>query len=314
MFTKTMARRISATLALMLPSLAAVASADGATLTIVEGGSAIVTGGRSVLAAAGMRLTSCDIAQTESGGLMQFEMDDGTTIELGSGSRFLADIPGGRGAGATTGPHFLLSGWLKLTVPPGAKTAYRVNSGLADLVVGSGVVVVHAEAATMQLFVERGEAAVFEVGRGAKELRVGAGQTYSRSKGSTDGEVSGRPGPDFLAAMPRAFRDTLPSRLAAAAALKPTPEPGPQVGLRDLQEWFRGDPEPRRCLLPMLVRNVQQALDAKGFDVGPIDGVLGPRTQGALRAFQAQQGLERSGQLDEQTITALNLPNPRSGN
>jgi len=43
MFTKTMARRISATLALMLPSLAAVASADGATLTIVEGGSAIVT-------------------------------------------------------------------------------------------------------------------------------------------------------------------------------------------------------------------------------------------------------------------------------
>lgn len=314
MHKRTEARRVSASLALMLPALAAVASADVATLTIVEGGTAIVTGGRSYLAAAGMRLASCDVAQTEPGGMMQFEMDDGTTIELGSGSRFLADVPGGRGARATTGPHFLLSGWLKLTVPPTAKTSYRINSGLADLVVGSGVVVVHAEPATVQFFVERGEATVFEVGRGAKELRVGADQTYSRNNGSTEGAVTGRPGPDFLGAMPRAFRDTLPSRLAAAAALKPTPEPGPQVGLRDLQDWFRGDPEPRRCLLPMLVRNVQQALGAKGFDVGPIDGVLGPRTQGALRAFQAQQGLARSGQLDEETIAALNLPSPRGSN
>jgi len=298
----------------MLFALAAVASGDVATLTIVEGSSAIVTGGRRYVPAMGMRLINCDVVQTESGGTMQFEMDDGTKIELGPGSRFLAAVPGGRGGQATTGPHFLLSGWLKLTVPPTEKATYRVNAGLADLVVSSGVVVMHAEADLAQFFVERGEAAVFEVGRGATEVTVGAGQTYLRKNGPQGGEVSGRPDADFLAAMPRSFRDTLPSRLAAAAALKPTPEPGPQVGLQDLQDWFRGDPEPRRCLFPMLVRSAQQALELKGFAVGPIDGVLGPRTQGALRAFQAQQGLPRSGQLDEGTIAALNLASRHGGN
>jgi hypothetical protein len=297
-----------------MPFALAAAASDVATLTIVEGGSAIVTGGRRQVAAVGMRLSSCDVVQTDSGGTMQFEMEDGTRVELGPGSRFLADIPGGRGAPATTGAHFLLSGWLKLTLPAAEKGSYRVNTGLADLVAGSGVVVLHAEADVAQFFVERGEAVAFEVGRGANEVAVGAGQTYSRKSAAKGGEVSGRPDAGFLAAMPRSFRDTLPSRLAVAAALKPTPQPGPQVGLQDLQDWFRGDPEPRRCLLPMLVRNAQQALEAKGYAVGAIDGILGPRTEGALRAFQAQQGLPRSGQLDEATIAALNVASQRGGN
>jgi hypothetical protein len=254
-----------------------------------------------------MRLNSCDVVQTEPSGRMQFEIEDGTRIELGPGSRFLADVPGGRGGQSATGPHFLLSGWLKLTVPAVDKATYRVNSGLADVVVTTGVVVMHAEADQVQFFVERGEAVAIEVGRGANEVVVGAGRMYTRKAGPKEGEVSGRPGPEFLAAMPRAFRDTLPSRLAAAAALKPTPEAGPEFGLKDLQDWFRGDPEPRRCLYTMLVRTAQQALEAKGFPLGPIDGVLGPRTAGALRAFQAQQGLPRSGQLDDETIKALNL-------
>lgn len=314
MYTTTKLRRSFASAALTLLSLAAVASEDVATLTIVEGGSAIVTSGRSYLAAEGMDLASCDVVQTESGGRMQFEMVNGIRIELGSGSRFLAAVPGGRGGQATTGPHFLLSGWLKLTVPQSDKATYRVNTGLADLVVSSGVVVMHAEADMAQFFIERGEAVAVEVGRGANEVTLVAGRMYSRKSGSKDGEVSGRPDSEFLAAMPRSFRDTLPSRLAVAAALNPTPEPGPQVGLKDLQDWFRGDPEPQRCLLPTLIHSAQQALVIKGFDVGPIDGLLGARTQAALRAFQAQQGLRQSGQLDDQTIGALNLANGRAGN
>jgi len=80
--------------------------------------------------------------------------------------------------------------------------------------------------------------------------------------------VSGRPGPDFLAAMPRAFRDTLPSRLAAAAALSRRPAGAAGRLARSAGVGFAATQKPRRCLLPMLVRNVQQALDAKGFDVG----------------------------------------------
>ena len=54
-------------------------------------------------------------------------------------------------------------------------------------------------------------------------------------------------------------------------------------------------------------RDVQQALERKGYDVGPIDGVMGPRTQSALREFQQQQGLAQSGQIDQQTLLALDV-------
>lgn len=55
------------------------------------------------------------------------------------------------------------------------------------------------------------------------------------------------------------------------------------------------------------VKKVQQALKEKGQDPGAIDGVMGPKTQEALKAFQQQQGLTASGTLDEQTKQALGI-------
>ena len=57
------------------------------------------------------------------------------------------------------------------------------------------------------------------------------------------------------------------------------------------------------------VRRAQMALKEKGFDVGELDGVLGPRTRKALIAFQRRQGLEPSGQFDQRTSTALGISN-----
>jgi peptidoglycan hydrolase-like protein with peptidoglycan-binding domain len=55
------------------------------------------------------------------------------------------------------------------------------------------------------------------------------------------------------------------------------------------------------------IRQVQIALNAKGFDVGTPDGRLGARTRQALIAFQKQQGFQGSGQLDQQTVAALGI-------
>jgi peptidoglycan hydrolase-like protein with peptidoglycan-binding domain len=55
------------------------------------------------------------------------------------------------------------------------------------------------------------------------------------------------------------------------------------------------------------VKKVQQALKDKGQDPGAIDGILGPKTKEALRAFQQQQGLSATGTLDNQTKEALGL-------
>jgi peptidoglycan hydrolase-like protein with peptidoglycan-binding domain len=56
------------------------------------------------------------------------------------------------------------------------------------------------------------------------------------------------------------------------------------------------------------VRRVQQALQTKGFDPGPIDGVIGPKTEDALRNFQDRYGIKTSAKVDNQTLYALGAP------
>lgn len=55
------------------------------------------------------------------------------------------------------------------------------------------------------------------------------------------------------------------------------------------------------------VKSVQEALKGKGHNPGPIDGVMGPHTQQALRAFQRSQNIQQSGQLDSSTASALGV-------
>jgi hypothetical protein len=55
------------------------------------------------------------------------------------------------------------------------------------------------------------------------------------------------------------------------------------------------------------VRQIQEALKAKGHDPGPVDGRMGAETQEALRAFQKSQYLPVTGQLDSDTIDKLGV-------
>ncbi len=50
---------------------------------------------------------------------------------------------------------------------------------------------------------------------------------------------------------------------------------------------------------------IQQALNDKGLNAGPVDGKMGPKTKAAIKQFQAQQGLQASGKLDAQTVAML---------
>ena len=61
------------------------------------------------------------------------------------------------------------------------------------------------------------------------------------------------------------------------------------------------------------VRQVQEALKAQGHDPGPVDGVMGPHTQEAIRAFQRSQNLTETGRLDAQTSEKLAVGAARTG-
>jgi peptidoglycan hydrolase-like protein with peptidoglycan-binding domain len=55
------------------------------------------------------------------------------------------------------------------------------------------------------------------------------------------------------------------------------------------------------------VKSAQQALRDKGHDPGAIDGVMGPKTQAALKDFQKAQGLNETGRLDAETMAKLGV-------
>jgi peptidoglycan hydrolase-like protein with peptidoglycan-binding domain len=57
---------------------------------------------------------------------------------------------------------------------------------------------------------------------------------------------------------------------------------------------------------------IQKKLSDLGYDPGPIDGIMGPLTRAAIRAFQAARGLAVDGIVGPQTAGALGVPVPAS--
>lgn len=60
------------------------------------------------------------------------------------------------------------------------------------------------------------------------------------------------------------------------------------------------------------VRHVQQELTKAGYDAGPADGRMGPKTRAALADYQRSKGLTANG-LDNSTLTALGVSSSSGG-
>ena len=54
------------------------------------------------------------------------------------------------------------------------------------------------------------------------------------------------------------------------------------------------------------VKQVQQKLSDAGHQL-EVDGIMGPKTQAALREYQQKNDLQASGQLDQKTMAALGV-------
>jgi len=59
-------------------------------------------------------------------------------------------------------------------------------------------------------------------------------------------------------------------------------------------------------------RAAQEALKTQGFDPGPIDGYMGPRTRAAISDYQRRENLPVTGMLDDATMAKLNVRSSRS--
>src|SRR5262245_47653035 len=60
------------------------------------------------------------------------------------------------------------------------------------------------------------------------------------------------------------------------------------------------------------IKQAQEKLSSMGHNAGPADGIMGPKTEAALKEFQQSKGLQASGQLDGRTLAALQVDESRN--
>jgi polar amino acid transport system substrate-binding protein len=65
--------------------------------------------------------------------------------------------------------------------------------------------------------------------------------------------------------------------------------------------WAIAQPD----MTPARIQQVQSQLEDLGYSPGPVDGVLGEKTQNAILSFQKDNGLEQTGSLSESTLEHL---------
>ena len=114
---------------------------------------------------------------------------------------------------------------------------------------------------------------------GASGTMPGGGASAAMSRGGASAAMA--PPPDAgrpPAAEPSSRPPARPGGRAAEAAL----------GLDQEARWV-----------------IQRGLRERGFDPGPLDGIVGPRTRAAIRGWQTAQGLPSTGYLDESAARAL---------
>jgi hypothetical protein len=231
---------IAVLLSWLLPTPAAVQ--DTGTVTFLEGSLRIIRGTTMFQAAEGTRLRQGDMIESSDKGFTQLEFVSGAILALGPVSRIYIlrhRTSGNSGSDATGAEVVLLTGWLKAQSDPHAGS-YRYESPMLATTTKNGTVVIQSDEIGCDVFVESGSAAIAEVNTGGiagKPSAGNAGQFFSRRRGKSLVNAS-RPSSGFLEAMPRAFRDALPSRVAHFTGKPVEPKALHQVSYMEIQPWL----------------------------------------------------------------------------
>ncbi len=230
-------------LVLLVCPLYAAAADPVPTLTLLEGPAGLVRGVTRYALVEGVRMQSGDIIEVGDKGLAEIEFPDGAAIALGPGTRMLAvAMPRGK---PSVGDFHVMRGALKVSGVN--KTArLRISTPVFLLLPAEGVSVLVLGSGEGSVFVESGAARLVVAG---STLALKSGEFFTRKDGQK-GAVSQRPSKEFMAAMPKAFFDPLPSRIARYKEREVQPRRIDDVSYADVEAWLRAPPAIRRPLVP----------------------------------------------------------------
>ena len=177
-------------------SAAAHAATEVGTVTLVDGSARVLRGATWYRLAPGIRVEEGDIVALAERALVQLEFASGTLASLGGSGALHVGFPEAKL------PLFVLpSGWLKLaTKAPGV----RLRTPALDMTVPDAIVVVHAQPAMTELFVESGSAKLVPPAAPGAD-----GATRDAKRGDFWTKAAAQP-PDVRASPPKAFVDAMP--------------------------------------------------------------------------------------------------------
>ncbi len=226
-------RFVPAVLGLCVALVAGAAhAAEQGAVTLVEGSARLLRGATWYKLAAGVRVEDGDIVDAGERAQVQVEGAAGTFNLVGPGTLYFA--PPGKAGPTVVFP----SGWMKLAInAPGL----RLDMPAFDVAATDATLVVHAQPAAAELFVEAGSAKLVEdAPRGGDGATRDAkrGEYWSKPANAAFATVPRAPKP-FVDAMPRHFVDPLPA-LAAKLKGKPAPVADRDITYAEAEPWLAG--------------------------------------------------------------------------
>lgn len=209
------------------PLSGVVSIADGGPFTLIRQ-SAICQGSK------GVTLLSGDIIETGPGAFLAIGLTGGSLLGIGPSSRIYilqrADIP----------TLIVLRGWVKADVRGStAVPAIRVLGTRAGIQSQHAVVLLHADDDHDAIFDEQGPATLLL--RDAAATRIDTQTQPNEFIVRKEGEavaIQQRPSADFVAKMPIAFRDPLPTLAAVESPRPAEAKRVREVTYPDLQSWL----------------------------------------------------------------------------
>lgn len=234
--------KVGATCLLAAASVAH-ASDKVAIITMLDGPAWVIHATNKWAAAEGASLDAEDIVETSpTTSLLRVEFDDGAVVDAGPSTRILVG-PKWPPASGGSSVAYVLQGWAKVTsAQPPARSRSWLSTGSLDVTDMTHDVVVRVQGADTDVFAESGDVSLLVRGKGAANsaLKLARGQFLAR-RGDTSPQVSPRPQPDFIGAVPRPFMDTLPTRAAAFKGKRVTLNPVGPISYPDVEAWLNAE-------------------------------------------------------------------------
>jgi hypothetical protein len=254
---------------LLVGASGATSSAERqATVTFADANIALIRQTTLYRAAVGTELRDADIVETPDGGA-QIEIPPGTIVGVAPHTRVLIRLDRGKPAECDV-LIYSIGGIVKLARAAGLgndNACLQAAQFRAALAAGSAIL--RFDGGVVSLFAEKGELTMQPSGAapsGGKSTKVPSDQFAEWRAGQTL-KILARPTPEFLAALPGSFEDSLMPMADRVHAGKPEPVAVRQVSYPDVADWLKAMPQNQDFLEQMLPRlrdpEFRRAFDAE---------------------------------------------------